>query len=117
MFYRKNPTDRWSCTEFTKTGLFRTEAARFTLKNLREMGVAEVNGRTFGLLVIDSCGDKLKTAGEVYEIIRGRKRICDRNGNCLDHKSVVALIGDYSSAVTQQVNTESLFLLAKFPPY
>ena len=61
------------------------------------------------MLVIDSCGDKLKTAGIVYDILRGNKNVCDQNGTCFDHESAVALIGDYSSAVTQQVRQQIVY--------
>ena len=99
---RANDNDRWSCQGFTKTGLFRTEAARYALEYLRNNNLP-IEGKQTGLLVIDSCGDQLKTAGIVYDILRGYKNICDRDENCFDHEKAVALIGDYSSDVTQQV--------------
>lgn len=55
------------------------------------------------MLVIDSCGNKLKTAGVVYDILRGTKEVCDHQNRCLDPGTIAAFIGDYSSAVTQQV--------------
>ena len=106
--FRANDSDRWSCQEFTKTGLFRTETARYTLEYLRNKH-SPVNGKRTGMLVIDSCGDKLKTAGIVYNILSGNKNICDQNGDCFDHRSAVALIGDYSSAVSQQVRRQTLY--------
>ena len=102
-FNRTNATDRWSCTGFTKTGLFRTEAIRFAVEHLRNT-LPDVHGKKLGLLVIDSCGDKLRAAGVVYDIIRGNKKICDRKGNCFDRKSVAGFIGDNRSSVTQQVS-------------
>ena len=105
--FRANDNDRWSCQGFTKTGLFRTETARYTLEYLQNQ-TPPIDGKRTGLLVVDSCGDKLKTAGVVYNILSGNTNICDQNGDCFDHESVVALIGDYSRAVTQQVRQQTL---------
>ncbi|XP_067935686.1 uncharacterized protein [Watersipora subatra] len=103
-----DPNNRWACIEYTDVGLFRAEAASYAFFALQN-AFGNVRGQNTGLLVLDSCGDKLKTAGIVYDIVRGDldSEICDTEDptNCFNHTKIAVFIGDYSSAVTQKIQT------------
>lgn len=103
IFDSPDPENPWACTGYTETGLFRTEVARYAFNYLRD-DLDPIDGKQFGMLVMDSCGNKLRTAGIVYDILRGSEEICDQQGQCLNSSTIAAFIGDYSSAVTEQVS-------------
>lgn len=100
--HRMDPKDKWSCTNMTVAGLFRVETAIFTLKKLRSL----LNDSRFGLLIMDSCFNYLKTGRDVFGILGDEKRkICEKGDptKCLDRKKIVGVIGGDSSGTTQQV--------------
>ena len=95
--------DRWGCTKITAAGLFRVETALFTLKTLsRKLGDFR-----FGLLIMDSCYNYLKTASDIFAILRNQKKGICENGDpskCLDPDRIVAVVGGDSSGATRQVH-------------
>jgi len=104
--FRADPDNQWSCRDFTTTNLFRTEAATFAFNFLKN---SKLQDDRFGLLILDTCGNKLRAGGVLYDAIRGTRELCNRKGECFDPKSVVLVIGNYGSAGSQQVSSCSSF--------
>ena len=95
--------DRWGCTKITAPGLFRVETALFTLKTLSR----KLRDFRFGLLIMDSCYNYLKTASDIFAILRNQKKGICENGDpskCLDPDRIVAVVGGDSSGATRQVH-------------
>ena len=97
-----DPKDKWSCTNTTAVGLFKVETALFTLRTLKML----LDDKSFGVLIMDSCLNYLKTGRDVFGILgKDRKPICE-NGDplkCLDPDRIVMVIGGDSSGTTRQV--------------
>ncbi|XP_067935976.1 uncharacterized protein [Watersipora subatra] len=100
--------DEWDCVGFTQTSLFRAEVARFAFNYLKQNNLNK-DTDNIGMLVFDSCGDRLKAAGITYDILRGNRdsEICepDNPNHCFNHSRIAAFVGDFASAVTQQLET------------
>ena len=104
---RADPDDRWSCTEHTVTGLFRTEAALYALNSLKSGTLSGRGVENIGILILDSCINKLKTAGDLYDLMRNSQNNICENGDkskCFNSDKVVIVLSDYSSGVTGQVS-------------
>ena len=78
--------DRWGCTKITAAGLFRVETALFTLKTLSK----KLGDFRFGLLIMDSCYNYLKTASDIFAILRNQKKVYVKMET---HRSVWTLTG------------------------
>ena len=68
-----DPKDKWSCTNTTAVGLFKVETALFTLRTLKTL----LGDKSFGVLIMDSCLNYLKTGRDVFGILG-----TDRKPNC-----------------------------------
>lgn len=101
---RADAADKWACTDYTATGLLRTEAALFALSTLKKL--SDEDADDIGILIIDSCTNKLKTAGDLYSLMKDSRGSMCENGDqsrCFNPDNVVIVLSDYSSGVTGQV--------------
>lgn len=78
----------------------------FALRTLKDVLGSDAD--KYGMLILDSCINKLKAGGDIFDLVRGgRRHICE-NGDpekCFDENKVVVAVSDYSSGVTGQVCT------------
>lgn len=94
----------WGCTNMTAAGLFRVETVLFALKTLKRV----LSDFKFGLLIMDSCYNYLKTAGDLFGILQNRNNDICENGNqtrCLNPDKIVAVVAGDSSGTTRQVQS------------
>lgn len=99
-FYRKHDyPDQLKCYKFDKAFSLRAEAALYAVSQLEK----KLNLK-LGMLIFDTCYNSALAQNYLVDVFDGTTEYCNNEGECLDRKKVIALLGDYSSHVTIAVS-------------